>query len=124
MAIRFEKGTGQIDNNVTTGSGQYAIYLSAAVKLQDATIRGNRLETSASHSALRLESPDPVLIEGNTIAGALTYGIYLHLRVTFGWRGRRLAWYAVIALFAMIVSYWGIPFTVETFHSGFRIDHN
>lgn len=77
IAIRFERGTGQIDNNTTNGSGQYAIYLSAAVKLQDATIRGNRLETSASHSALRLESPDPVLIEGNTIAGALTYGIYL-----------------------------------------------
>lgn len=54
----------------------------------------------------------------------LIYGIYLHLRVTFGWRGRRLAWYSLIALFAMIVSYWGIPFGVETFHTGFRIDHN
>ncbi|MBI5483159.1 MAG: cytochrome c biogenesis protein CcsA, partial [Deltaproteobacteria bacterium] len=54
----------------------------------------------------------------------LIYGIYLHLRVTFGWRGRRLAWYALIALAAMIVSYWGIPFSVETFHTGFRIDHN
>lgn len=53
----------------------------------------------------------------------LTYGIYLHLRVTFGWRGRKLAWYALGALFAMIVSYWGIPFSVETFHSGFRIEH-
>jgi cytochrome c-type biogenesis protein CcsB len=53
----------------------------------------------------------------------LTYGIYLHLRITFGWRGRKAAWYAVIALFAMIVSYWGIPFSVETFHSGFRIEH-
>lgn len=53
----------------------------------------------------------------------LIYGIYLHLRVTFGWRGRKLAWYAMIALAAMIVSYWGIPFSVETFHSGFRIEH-
>lgn len=53
----------------------------------------------------------------------LIYGIYLHLRVTFGWRGRRLAWYALIALLAMIISYWGIPFTVETFHTGFRIEH-
>lgn len=65
---------------------------------------------------------DPV--EVWSLVSWLTYGIYLHLRVTFGWRGRRLAWYALIALFAMIVSYWGIPFTVETFHSGFRIDHN
>lgn len=65
---------------------------------------------------------DPV--EVWSLVSWLIYGIYLHLRVTFGWRGRKLAWYALIALFAMIVSYWGIPFSVETFHSGFRIDHN
>ena len=64
---------------------------------------------------------DPV--EVWSLVSWLTYGIYLHLRITFGWRGRKLAWYALIALIAMIVSYWGIPFTVETFHSGFRIDH-
>ena len=64
---------------------------------------------------------DPV--EVWSLISWLVYGIYLHLRVTFGWRGKKLAWYALIALFAMIVSYWGIPFTVETFHSGFRIEH-
>lgn len=64
---------------------------------------------------------DPV--EVWSLVSWLTYGIYLHLRVTFGWRGKRLAWYAMLALIAMIVSYWGIPFTVETFHSGFRIEH-
>ena len=52
---------------------------------------------------------DPV--EVWSLVSWLTYGIYLHLRVTFGWRGRKLAWYALIALFAMIVSYWGIPFS-------------
>ncbi len=64
---------------------------------------------------------DPV--EVWSLISWLIYGIYLHLRVTFGWRGRKLAWYAMIALAAMIVSYWGIPFSVETFHSGFRIEH-
>ncbi len=64
---------------------------------------------------------DPV--EVWSLISWLTYGIYLHLRITFGWRGRKLAWYALIALAAMIVSYWGIPFTVETFHRGFRIEH-
>ena len=64
---------------------------------------------------------DPV--EVWSLISWLTYGIYLHLRITFGWRGKKLAWYALIALAAMIVSYWGIPFTVETFHSGFRIQH-
>ena len=64
---------------------------------------------------------DPV--EVWSLISWLTYGIYLHLRITFGWRGRKLAWYALLALVAMIVSYWGIPFTVETFHAGFRIEH-
>lgn len=64
---------------------------------------------------------DPV--EVWSLISWLIYGIYLHLRITFGWRGKKLAWYALIALAAMIVSYWGIPFTVETFHSGFRIEH-
>jgi cytochrome c-type biogenesis protein CcsB len=64
---------------------------------------------------------DPV--EVWSLISWLTYGIYLHLRITFGWRGRRLAWYALIAMIAMIVSYWGIPFTMETFHAGFRIAH-
>jgi cytochrome c-type biogenesis protein CcsB len=64
---------------------------------------------------------DPV--EVWSLISWLTYGIYLHLRITFGWRGKRLAWYTLIALAAMIISYWGIPFTVETFHSGFRIEH-
>ncbi|MBF0328887.1 MAG: cytochrome c biogenesis protein CcsA [Nitrospirae bacterium] len=64
---------------------------------------------------------DPV--EVWSLISWLTYGIYLHLRITFGWRGRKLAWYALIALAAMIISYWGIPFAVETFHSGFRIEH-
>lgn len=53
----------------------------------------------------------------------LIYGIYLHLRITFGWRGQRLAVYSLIAVVAMIVSYWGIPFSMETFHTGFRIEH-
>ncbi|ACH38180.1 ResC/HemX-like cytochrome c biogenesis membrane protein [Citrifermentans bemidjiense Bem] len=64
---------------------------------------------------------DPV--EVWSLISWLIYGIYLHLRVTFGWRGSRLAWYSLAALVVMIVSYWGIPFSMETFHSGFRIDH-
>lgn len=64
---------------------------------------------------------DPV--EVWSLVSWLIYGIYLHLRITFGWRGRRLAIYAIAAMTVMIVSYWGIPFGVETFHSGFRIEH-
>jgi len=64
---------------------------------------------------------DPV--EVWSLISWLIYGIYLHLRVTFGWRGRRLAAYSLVAVAVMIVSYWGIPFSMETFHSGFRIEH-
>lgn len=64
---------------------------------------------------------DPV--EVWSLISWLIYGIYLHLRITFGWRGARLAVYSLLAMLAMIVSYWGIPFTMETFHSGFRIEH-
>lgn len=64
---------------------------------------------------------DPV--EVWSLVSWLVYGIYLHLRITFGWRGRRMAVYALGAVAAMIVSYWGIPFSMETFHSGFRIEH-
>ncbi len=64
---------------------------------------------------------DPV--EVWSLISWLTYGVYLHLRITFGWRGERLAVYSLVALAAMIVSYWGIPFGVETFHQGFRIEH-
>jgi len=34
-----------------------------------------------------------------------------------------MAIYSMVAMAAMIVSYWGIPFTLSTFHSGFRIEH-
>ncbi len=53
----------------------------------------------------------------------LVYGIYLHLRITFGWRGQRPAWYALFAIVIMIVAYWGVPFAVRNFHTGFRIEH-
>jgi parallel beta-helix repeat protein len=77
IAIRFEKGTGQVDDNVTLGTGQYGIYLSSTIKLSNATLRGNRLLSAASHSGIRLDSTDPVTIADNTITNALTYGIYL-----------------------------------------------
>lgn len=64
---------------------------------------------------------DPV--EVWSLVSWLIYGIYLHLRITFGWRGRRLAIYSLAAVAVMIISYWGIPFSVETFHTGFRIEH-
>ena len=64
---------------------------------------------------------DPV--EVWSLINWLVYGIYLHLRITMGWRNRRLAVYALVAVGVMVVSYWGIPFLSANFHTGFRIEH-
>ncbi len=44
---------------------------------------------------------DPV--ETWSLVSWLTYGIAIHLRVTFGWRETRLAWLAILALSTVIV---------------------
>ncbi|TAL23622.1 MAG: cytochrome C biogenesis protein [Nitrospirae bacterium] len=64
---------------------------------------------------------DPV--ESWSLVCWLIYGMFLHLRITMGWRGRSLAWYSMVAVLVMITSYWGIPFVVQNFHTGFRIEH-
>lgn len=55
---------------------------------------------------------DPV--ETWSLISWLTYGICIHLRITFGWRERRLAWLAVAALSTVIISFFGVTFVVNT----------
>lgn len=38
----------------------------------------------------------------------LAYALYLHLRLTLGWQGRRLAWVALAALFGVMMAFWGV----------------
>lgn len=38
----------------------------------------------------------------------LAYGLYMHARLTLGWRGRRLAWVALAALFGVMMAFWGV----------------
>lgn len=40
----------------------------------------------------------------------LTYGLFLHLRLTRGWRGRRAAWLAIFAIITVIISNWGVKY--------------
>lgn len=49
---------------------------------------------------------DPVQIW--TLLSWLIYAIYLHLRATYRWRGRKAAWLALGALLGVIVSFWGV----------------
>ena len=55
---------------------------------------------------------DPV--ETWSLISWLTYGILIHLRVTFGWRENRLAWLAIAALSTVIISFFGVNLVVNT----------
>ena len=49
---------------------------------------------------------DPV--ETWSLLSWLVYGLALHLRITLGWHGRRLAWLLVFAIVGVLVSFWGV----------------
>ncbi len=49
---------------------------------------------------------DPV--ETWSLLSWLIYGLALHLRVTLGWRGRKLAWVLVFAIIGVLISFWGV----------------
>ena len=49
---------------------------------------------------------DPV--ETWSLLSWLIYGVALHLRITLGWRGRRLAWLLIFAIIGVLISFWGV----------------
>ena len=49
---------------------------------------------------------DPV--ETWSLVSWLVYGVYLHLRFTLGWRGRRASWLALASVAGIIVTFFGI----------------
>ena len=49
----------------------------------------------------------------------LVYAVYLHVRFTLGWRGERLAWFAIIAMPIALFSLLGIPIVFHTAHAGY-----
>lgn len=55
---------------------------------------------------------DPV--ETWSLVSWLMYGIIIHLRVTFAWKGRRQAWLAATAILGMIITFFGVTFVVES----------
>jgi cytochrome c-type biogenesis protein CcsB len=55
---------------------------------------------------------DPV--ETWSLISWLTYGITIHLRVTFGWRDKRLAWLAIAALSSVLICFFGVNLVVNT----------
>ena len=58
---------------------------------------------------------DPV--ETWSLVTWLIYGLAIHLRVTLGWRGRKLAWILIFALGGVVITYFGIDWFVKSsFH--------
>lgn len=55
---------------------------------------------------------DPV--ETWALVGWLEYGIFIHLRVSLGWRGVKMAWLAIFAVVAIFISFFGVNFAVDT----------
>ncbi len=55
---------------------------------------------------------DPV--ETWSLISWLIYGITIHLRVTFKWREKRLAWLAVAAMSTVIICFFGVNLVVDT----------
>lgn len=43
----------------------------------------------------------------------LIYGLTIHLRVTLGWRGRKLAWILLFAIVGIVITYWGVDIIVK-----------
>lgn len=58
---------------------------------------------------------DPV--ETWSLISWLVYGIYLHLRRTYGWRGVRSAWFLVFALVILVFALFGMGYFYPSQHS-------
>lgn len=54
---------------------------------------------------------DPV--EVWSLLSWLLYGLVIHLRVTLGWRGKKVAWIVLFLLLTVIITYWGVDIVVE-----------
>ncbi len=58
---------------------------------------------------------DPV--ETWALLSGLLYGLWIHLRLTLDWRGRRMAWLSVGALVTVLIAFWGTSVMGPTSHS-------
>jgi cytochrome c-type biogenesis protein CcsB len=63
---------------------------------------------------------DPV--EVWSLISWLLYGLGIHLHVTLGWKGRKLAWLMMILIITVIITYWGIDAVVENTRHIFGVE--
>ncbi|HEY3317512.1 MAG TPA: c-type cytochrome biogenesis protein CcsB [Coriobacteriia bacterium] len=58
-------------------------------------------------------------IETWSLISWLVYAVYLHLRLTLGWRGKRAAWVAVAALPVVLFALVGVPLVYKSVHAAY-----
>jgi len=58
---------------------------------------------------------DPV--ETWSLLSAVIYGLWIHLRLTLRWRGRRMAWLALGAMATVLIAFWGTTLLGPSTHS-------
>ena len=75
---------------------------------------------AANASADRGSAWDPV--ETWSLLSWLVYGVALHLRITLGWRGRKLAWLLAFAIIGVLVSFWGVNLVMTGSLHMFNVD--
>lgn len=82
-------------------------FIAATVMIASGSIWASRLWGS-------YWSWDPVEIW--SLISWLIYGILIHLRRFYGWRGRRAAWLVVGALPTVLIAFWGVGFFSAGLH--------
>lgn len=60
-------------------------------------------------------------IETWSLVSWLVYAGYLHARLTLGWRGRRSAWFAVLALPVVLFALIGVPIVYNSIHGAYLL---
>lgn len=46
----------------------------------------------------------------------LLFGLFLHLRLTLGWKGERMFWITILGLITINISFWGVQLIPNTYH--------
>ncbi|MBE0476952.1 MAG: cytochrome c biogenesis protein CcsA [Coriobacteriia bacterium] len=58
-------------------------------------------------------------IETWSLVAWVVYAVYLHLRLTMGWTGRKAAWVAVAALPVVLFALIGVPLVYDSIHGAY-----
>ncbi len=58
-------------------------------------------------------------IETWSLISWIVYALYLHSRLTLGWRGRKSAWFAVLALPIVLFAFVGVPLVYNSIHGAY-----